>query len=868
MGPKQCAYKETKVKNCDFFDGFVTLMSEETFLTKLHKQIRQEKQLQSLLDAEIKKQRESIDAHIKKLLIEYRKFLLLDTWYPRLNIVTNDISEIIQSALYSGNKRKIYDTPTSVPFPAAISLKVGHFLKGYMPYINLICKCIDKYFTVKGTPIPNQIYVPASPLQFFASSTFPALFGYGWCIEQGVAYVNSLIYLFKLQMDKYNTVNSSEFRNSYTRDFLKHFFHLSGVQTYLQDAISMQFMLFIKDNKLETVDTNSSDYSDLLMSYVSKFACGLLTALPSMPIIVRYFFSCVYQIAFNKFESEASSRTLVINLFFDAIVCPAIINPKLYSIIPETSQFNLTTNATILANFMKFPFSPRLAQKYTYLERTAEFKGAKEKLDEIISSLCSYEGSIDGIYSTQLQEITDQRYHVMLISLNDIKLLTYIINQTISELENEVEKDEIERLKSMCQFSDSLNIESDGLVDFWYQSFKFYELPAKFSIPPVEKTPDIALPIKMSTVPATPKDDVETIVKHLINYMQLINVNENKQKDLLGFLNAQYEKAKADSSNEWIARTQALMSKIQNMIKSGVQLDVLLARVSISIRKKIDSHFTRLSSSFTHQDSSILLQNKLLKAQSMNTQIEPIFYQHILKIMLSEKKLFSHIKIVDEFQSQKSKLMKKPKEWSSFFTKSYQIISSEVESLNLDSLHTNRLCRQMHSYLLSDNSFLYYTEIHKKKSAISSDTKLLQRYPNLISTFIPKTNNSELNTLISNNLEQQELFGDVLMIIKQGLIYGTPLENIAKMSESIPILQNIYYNEIGKRCEDNNELLVLFHFALLHAQFPFLVSMRKYIRHFIVSISSTKILDKEEEKTVKLFMTATKQIMLDAKKLS
>ena len=63
--------------------------------------------------------------------------------------------------------------------------------------------CTVKYFgsNKRNTLNNNRLdYNPCdTQISFFSSSTFPALFGHGWCIEQGVAYVHAIIEIIKLQ---------------------------------------------------------------------------------------------------------------------------------------------------------------------------------------------------------------------------------------------------------------------------------------------------------------------------------------------------------------------------------------------------------------------------------------------------------------------------------------------------------------------------------------------------------------------------------------------------------------------------------------------------------------------------------------------
>ncbi|OHT02724.1 hypothetical protein TRFO_30089 [Tritrichomonas foetus] len=199
---------------------------------QLHKKVIQEHQLSVMVNDSISRQRKFIDQTIKKLISSLRSFCFLNTWYPRISM--SDITLFLQSSIYHHEKNQIVDNPSSLPYQTNITISINTFLRSIHNYMNSFLKCVVVYF---DSPRPDIVFNPCDkPLSFFASSTFPSLFGYCWCVEQGISYVEALIQLLEIQTSNYS-INSSEFRNSFIRDIIRQFLHMSEVQNYLRMAL-------------------------------------------------------------------------------------------------------------------------------------------------------------------------------------------------------------------------------------------------------------------------------------------------------------------------------------------------------------------------------------------------------------------------------------------------------------------------------------------------------------------------------------------------------------------------------------------------------------------------------------------------------
>ena len=278
-----------------------------------------------MLSDDVSRQRMILDTTIRHLLSNLRSFCFLDTWYPRLSM--SDVNHFLQSSIYKREDHKVYESPSSLPFPAAVTSKINTLLKSFHSILPIFLKCVNYFF---GRPIPKLPYNPCDKhLPFFASSTFPSLCGYCWCVEEGVAYEHAICDLLKLQIDICGSVTSYEFRNSFIREIIRQFMHVAGVQKYLQMSLATDYWALVNDEKLLKATVDSQEYIQILVDYVKKFTEDLLSSLSHMPPIVRYFFKVV-----STFDD---ARTLIEFMFFDYLLQPALLNPKLFALIPETA---------------------------------------------------------------------------------------------------------------------------------------------------------------------------------------------------------------------------------------------------------------------------------------------------------------------------------------------------------------------------------------------------------------------------------------------------------------------------------------------------------------------------------------------------
>lgn len=474
--------------------------------------------------------------------------------------------------------------------------------------MTIFLHCIVKYFgsNKKNTLNNNRLdYNPCdTQISFFSSSTFPALFGHGWCLEQGVAYVHAIIEIIKLQIvnscksnsnsatqseniqqnanetgnpsyseydllsdqAKEETISSSDFYYSFINKIITQFLHMAGIQNYLRAALSTDFWTLCNDeiviqhekeismntNRTTSYSTSSAinihtlppvsskgggkkkklklkikhapqipvqntetpaainksdeyqqesdhqipkeQYLVRILKYMKQFTESLLHNISRMPSIIRYFFQKVAEID--------KSGLLVELIFIDYLLKSAILKPKFFALIPETAVFSSTQQLTILTKFFKASIHEHLIpDEYRDLltgkekcESTGDESPMKlfnelnvKRIIEKLSSNDDFDGKLEGLNGINVQSVTDVHYNLILISVNDIKFITKIVNDTIDTIDcfeetsdpNEplkfqchVNESERKKIKSLVAFGEKIDLKDNDLMEFWYQSFR------------------------------------------------------------------------------------------------------------------------------------------------------------------------------------------------------------------------------------------------------------------------------------------------------------------------------------------------------------------------------------------------------------
>ena len=833
-------------QNIIFISQFTKDLHHMSDFRKIHLQLIQENQLNSLLSSELDRQRKSIESTIKKIIIDLRSYCLLDIWYPKVSEAR--LLQFLDSPIYKRENRKVFPSTSKLPFPSSITSPVNTFLQNITPNMNIILKCIHIYFhtTTKIDPIK---YIPTeNTFLFFASSTFPSLFGYNWCTEDGRLFVSSIIKLVEMVYNQHGkSFVNSNFRNSYIRDLIRQFFHVSGITRFLQLSLSNELTLLLADERLVNIDDNSMEYIEILLEYADRIYKGFINSMPKMPSIIKYFFSAIYQFAVkNSKEGSDEAKQLVDWLFFDVIVFPAIINPKVFALIPETSISTRSPHLPVITKI--FHINDNLLQKYPGIKTNPHYIAID--FNEIFNHLTHFDEELEGVSGVLIQKVTSTSYHLLLMSLNDVLFLGHIISETIDRIDcSDKEKDSI---RSAIRFKSLLNLENDELIDFWVKSYDALPTNNKVSSNSLD---ELCIPIVEKHDPIEIDPNLFKSMKHLITYLQEIQPTPNEPPTLKEFLELQCQIAEKNMSTELITKTNAIKTKLDRL---EMDEDTILKNVELIITKKLDDSANSFASSFKHQECLTGLQTLSKSVTLLNQQLLPIMHQSVIRKFLNQNSdiqlnLKSRMKEMSTMPSSLSPDTTTP--WADFFvecTKKLQKYSSE---LGLDNTHNMRLIKQLHSVLVSEITFKYF--MSNNPLLTETDQKLVNFYESGLKKFTEDDNSKTIKQLMAS----PSCFDSAIECLRTGFKLGAPLEKMAKINESLVIIQDIYLFEFGEGCPAD-DFLPLFVFVLLKAKLPNLASLNSYMEYFLLNLSEKiKILDSKEMYVMITFVSAIQHIL-------
>lgn len=815
----------------------------------IHKEVFQEHQLNMMIRNSINRQREGLLESIHEYISDLRTFCFLDTWYPFLSM--SNIIQFCQSPIFKRSQQSTKQILNDLEIPMDIKEKISNLLNNITKYTPLTIRCVNQYFSLNR---PNLPFNPCDKMiSLFAASTFPSLFGYCWCVEQGIAYIQALCDLVIFQIETCNGVNNPQFRNSaIVRETLKQFLHMSGVQGYLQKALSSNFSQLIYDKKFLDMNLNLAESQHSLLKLAKKWINDLENAITYMPTIIRFFFKQMNETVKLRMNiSEIERQSLIEFLFFDLILQPAMLNPKLFSLIPETAVSPPTQNFTYLARVFRWNLNPTLVPKNQFpnLENDPLFHSIKTK--SLLARLVSYKGNVEGIFCSKVEEISKQTCNNILVSLNDIEFLTTVINDTIDQVEYS-DSNLKNSLKELCNFH--VKIESSDLIDFWFESMPIPEIPMTI-LKNEENNEDLSLEIPFlevkdnSTIKCNVKIE-KSMIENVIDYLQNAKPEPNGPTSLSEFINSQ-KNMKGSHSKEWLSRTEAIQGKLNRINKSE---NAFLCHIQNEIVRRISENRNELSGSFKYQELCNVMKEMGTRNNKMIQQLTPIIYQAVLRLFFHKNK-----EINIQIDIQKDSLLTKPKKFVEFFSEVQKQIIDYAEGLGIGNKHKLRLLRQFHSEICSHIPYSDYLNMNPQY--VKDDEMIV----NCIDAIKEQFKSEKYTKTLTNLFNNPSTFNSAITILRHGLNGGAPLELLEQISNCIQIIQDIYLFEAGEACA-GDDLVPLFVYVLIESNISHMQSICNYIDHYLMNLNNyVKVLDSKECYILTTFMAGISHLYQQSK---
>lgn len=802
----------------------------------LHEKLIQEECIHKMIASDISQKQEELDKRIRTWISDLRYFCVLDIWYPSLSM--SNVSEFLKLSKFMRETHKVYDSLSAVP--VASSKQIEQFLSNSQRYVRVLCKCADYYFETVSDDMRCRCVPGEKVVSFFAASTFPALFGYSWCKEQGLMYIEGICMMLVLQTSK-SHVMSVEFRTkSYLRDIIRHFFHMEGIQKYLRKALGTKMTDMMHDSKFlrhDRATTVSKKYMDTLFQYALKFKQGLIESLGHFPPLLKFFFRRAFEIG---------EMALVKLLFFDFVLSPALANPQLFGITSETTYVVQTKRiVSDLNHLFRWAMSPESAAEGD--ERVIEFKELIESpefqdlsLQKVLDKLVEPKDQVSGTSLLQLNSVTNAGYHWLLLSLNDLQFISEIVRHSIDHIQGEEPrvKQELERLTDF-----GLNLQSDEIIDFW---FKSTTLPPE-TLRGMRGTihPEV-FELNLQILETKFEDaDSDPAFDPLVRYLQTMKPNRAAPDTLSSFLQFQRDQATQSKNPALAAKTQYLQQKLKDITD-----DEAHKALDQAIEKGLCQAKHDLAVVFRHQECIEHVTAEAGSVSTINDQLAPIIHQAILSLFLNR-----HKEIPKDVGTRKSELLTSPSVWRDLFVSLNNDLRSFVSEMGMsDPIHHKRLTRQFHTKLCAELPIREYRKLHH--DLLSTDKALVAGYDAALEKFMK----DKFSKVLAQIFQAPECFASAIEGFQGRTRYGSPLEFLQRIGECMVAVQDIYLFEAGEACPAD-DLLPLFVYTLLRAKLQNLFSLSRYLDAMLIQANDgVKMLDPKERYVATTFMTSVDAI--------
>ena len=806
-------------------------------LYEMHRKLVETTRIRHMIQCNISEKQNEMNKKMRQLLSDLRYFSFLDVWYPSL-AMTN-VCEFVKSSVFTRNKRKVYESVAELPLglSAAQVGQIETFLSNIPKYLRVFCKCAD-YYLDNQEAAPKVEYVPRQDaVGFFAGSTFPALFQYCWCAEQGLSCVEGLCLMLRLQTTKHG-VMSVEFRTkSYLRDVIRHFFHNEGIQKYLRRALGSHMTDLMHDNDLLAFDVTgkiNSKYAELLLGYARKFRHGLVESVSLFPSLLKYFFKRAFEI--GKME-------LVTILFFDFLLSPALINPQVFAITSETTHVVRTKRVlSDLSRMFWWATNPSTAQQDAMAKDLKEILQGTEfsdiSLQWILDHLANGQEGLTGLSLLQMNAVTNMGYHWFLLSANDLQLVSDIVRFSVDHIS--LEEPGI-RVDTERATDFQIKLSSDEVIDFWFQCRK---LPAasqrglKGLIQP-EPT-DLIIPIFQGYNASLPQNMPN--ITGLMKYLTETRPNPAAPHTLNAFLD--FQLAQARKSRETILESK--LKAVQNQLRRAESEKAVCAALNAAILKGLDETKRDLVVAFRHQECLGLLVREAMAAGIVNDMYTPIIHQAIIGLFVNKQK-----DIAKELITNNLEYLCRPDVWKERLKTLVEDLHAFAESLGLtEPDHHLGLTRQFHSELCAQLSFARYQNQHPDIADI--DKALTSSYDTALTRFLEEQHYSQV---LSQIFQNPACFEPAIEMFQIGTVHGSPLELLERIGLYLTAIQDIYSFEAGEGCP-GDDLLPLCVYSIIRCKLPNLYSLSEYLQGMLISTNeSVKLLRPRERYIATTFIS-------------
>ena len=804
---------------------------------EVHGQVIQAKQFEHLLDHQFRRFSERVQNVIRSVILKSRRFCLAEVCYSFLK-GGQSTADFFESPASNEGNWKIYDCPASMPCSTTVSMQINNFMKNFERISPVLLECVDKYFAVHNQhEKPPSYCVCSSAPHFFAASTFLGLYGYGWCIEQGVSCVRAIVKLVLNQLKATGGARTAQFKKSYVHILVKHWMQMVDVQSYLQMSLADEFFAMSNDPLWQATgnDEASGQFMLRIVTFAKNIMDGLLENLSRMPSMMKFMFTELKKGANEMFGADSKeARHLIEIIFFENMMYSVILNPKLYGLVTETFDVGMSF-VSVLLKLVRFSMQRDdfQGQGNAVFDQVSQLEPFKQmKTQEILNKLMEMNVNpedIEGVYARDIQNACKVSFHSLILSMNDMMMLSDIVKETIGKVEG---PDDVKsRLQSSLDFTVE-TLSPHEMCEFWYESFT---LPAPDVKPPKDVETTFMLPFMDDcALPELPPAEQKTLA-HLINYLKDIPSSEHDPEDLMEFLDAKMKEAKDNEDNEMMAKTQAVKGKLEKLGKSGPEILQLL---QATIKGNVSQQKSALTSSYDIQNMLSTVEAMEANVARMRSQLEPVLHSSIVASYTERRDILIRLSIISD---DSPKLYTQIDHWYVYYIPLCRELIAFTQQFF--SSPCPGVLRHLHTVICSLLPLAGFTT--------ANDSVL-----HLVAA------DRHIATCSAAPLPEDSCYDAVASVLQRGLsISRTPLDKLATISQGIALLRELYEFENGEPATDDTTINVLA--SILAAAHPNqLASLRAYLMHFLTFRSDDPVvLEPSSARDLAIFERAVARLL-------
>lgn len=767
-------------------------------LNDYHAQVKNISASSSYHNAKLQVSRKELMSLVKSVQELHCFNTLRNCYYLKLTPVT--ASSIAALPFMKPGNLPVADRLVEMSNIGSIRSSINRFVKNVF---NRRDELADLLITLDFNNFPKSVpYLPSyiTPLDFFASSTIPSIFGHFWTVE---FQENFIQFVFDVA-NKLPNLSPITFRAHWLFECIKYYILRSDIIHFLSLSLRDPLISAITDKNLHQLAANNQyqQFFDKLTEYANQMIQNMIESIAIFPTT----FSHIMNFFVSKSNNTQDQLSWLELFFVDTLLVPAISNPVSYGIISATYNFDPHPKdgpkhaMTTLAQLFKYILRPQqFSLRYPDVDAK---KITALPLINLLNQLVLIEKfDYHGPKLVDLLPLLGIHYILILMNLPDVFLLADCF-QRVSNPDPQLVKD-------------ASNIPTNETVDFDYFRFDVWDFNTfGFKKP---KIPE-------NEIEKPPKNPASLTGEALYKFLSHADIDRNAPNGYSEFTT--YYETNMIASRQYM--TEAYLRHLYVIHQSVPEKDkrAVIPALEDEIRRHLE-----LEQRNDDILTGIAVQTRILnetKEQlvSYSDTMYPVLYANLLHFYLqSGVTPSSDVLKPNTIISQAPEITKNKVDFSEFILKYFHQITTFITPIADFAVNGVQCC--FHSYLLQVIPPAKYREY--QPSLRNADEYFSNSFDLIYQTLCYKQSLNRVKPLFDN----PNLLAFPIYLSQQALINGSPLNGVRMLADMNNLIIDTVELELGSRNLSEEEKQGLFDFVMIHTQSPHLYSIGKYFQQFL-----------------------------------